>query len=320
MPYEPNKLIFSPFNQLLGHWQTMAPVLLRRVPVVTRRRERLELPDGDFLDLDWAIENASERLVLLTHGLEGASSDTYIQGMAWACLRAGWDVLAWNFRGCSGEPNRLLVSYHSGATGDLETVLNHALSTGRYRRVDLIGFSLGGNITLKFLGEKGTSLDSRVGRAVTFSVPCDLSSSSHQLARWSNRIYMGRFLRSLRTKIREKILRFPGQVQDLGLERMKTFREFDEAYTAPIHGFLGAEDYWEKASSLPVLTQITIPTLLVNAKNDPFLAAACFPEEAARESTHFHLEAPSAGGHLGFSATGKGIISGAEQRALRFLG
>jgi predicted alpha/beta-fold hydrolase len=287
--------------------------------VVTTKRERLELPDGDFLDLDWAAENASERLVLLTHGLEGSSRNTYIQGMARACLREGWDVLAWNFRGCSGEPNRLLVSYHSGATWDLEAVLKHALATGRYRRVDLIGFSLGGNMTLKFLGDKGEGVDPRVGCAVTFSVPCHLSSSSQQLGNWKNRIYMSRFLRSLRAKIRDKIRRFPGQVEDLGLEQMRTFGEFDEAYTAPIHGFRSAEDYWEKASSIYVLGRIAIPTLMVNARNDPFLAPPCFPGHEVRENAHFHLDTPLNGGHLGFSADGDSVLCGAEVRALRFL-
>jgi len=287
--------------------------------MVTRKRERLELPDGDFLDLDWAVENPSDRLVLLSHGLEGSSTNTYIQGMAQAFLREGWDVLAWSFRGCSGEPNRLLISYHSGATEDLETVLEHALATGRYRRVDLIGFSLGGNMTLKFLGDKGASLDPRVGGAVAFSVPCDLASSAKKLEHWSNRIYMRRFLRSLRQKIREKIRRFPGQLEDLGLESMKTFREFDGAYTAPIHGFQGAEDYWIKASSRPVLGQVAVPTLLLNARNDPFLAPPCFPEEEARESEFFHLETPLVGGHLGFSSPTEKILSGAEERAVRFL-
>lgn len=319
MPYAAHSRSHSGIGNLRGHWQTIAPALFRRVRLVTVKRERLELPDGDFLDLDWAPDNGSDRLVILTHGLEGTSSDSIIQGMARACLQQGWDVLAWNFRGCSGEPNRLLVSYHSGATGDLETVLEHALSTGRHRRVDLIGFSLGGNVTLKFLGEKGTRLDPRVGRAVAFSVPCDLASSSQHLAHWSNRIYMQRFLSSLRRKMLEKIHRFPGQLEDLGLAGMRTFREFDEAYTAPIHGFRGAEDYWEKASSLPFLSEISIPTLLVNARNDPFLAPPCFPEEVSMKNPSFYLEAPLNGGHLGFLPTRNGSLSGAEERALQFF-
>ena len=300
-----------------GHAQTIFPALFRRLPLVTRRRERLELSDGDFLDLDWNTDRRADRVAILTHGLEGTSANAYVQGMAAALVRAGWDVLAWNLRGCSGEPNRLLRSYHSGVSDDLKCVVEHALATGRYRRAALVGFSIGGNLTLKYLGESPP--DSRVDRAVVFSVPCDLGASSRKLESRSNRLYMQRFLETLAKKIREKIQRFPGQLRDQGLRDMRTFAEFDEAYTAPLHGFANAQDYWQRASSQPVLPNIQTRTLLVSALDDPFLSAECFPHEAAHANPHFFLETPERGGHLGFVSFRRPNEYWSETRAVEFL-
>ncbi len=283
-----------------GHLQTIAPALFARVPIRTRDRERIATPDGDFLDLDWARYPTSRRFAIITHGLEGHSYDPYVQSLAHSLHREGWNVLAWNFRGCSGSPNVLLRSYHSGSSDDLTVVIDHVLATEHPAEIALVGFSLGGNVTLKYLGDLGAAVDPRITAAVTFSVPCDLASSSLALESRANRIYMDRFLVNLRRKIREKISAHPGEITDHGLDTMRTFREFDEAYTAPLHGYLGAEDYWTRASSKPLLPRIAIPTLLVNARNDPFLPAACFPGDEARVSEHFYLEAPAAGGHLGF--------------------
>jgi len=317
MPLIARSTYAAPFWLRGGHAQTIFPALFRRVPWITRERERIETPDGDFLDLDWARMGRTNRVAILAHGLEGDSRNAYVQGMVGALARAGWDVAAWNCRGCSGEPNRLLRSYHSGATEDLAAVVDHVLADGRYRRVDLVGFSLGGNITLKYLGDLGAEIDPRVTRAVAFSVPCDLASSSRQLESGANRIYMDRFMVNLRAKIRTKMRMFPGALSDDGLDAMRTFREFDGAYTAPLHGYRDAEDYWARASSRPVLGRIAIPALLVNARNDPFLPAECFPEAEARASAHFHLEAPREGGHIGFTAEGE---YWSETRAVEFLG
>lgn len=300
-----------------GHVQTILPALFRHVPLITRTRERIATPDDDFLDLDWDTSPGADRVAIISHGLEGDSHNNYVQGMAAALQRAGWDTLAWNFRGCSGEPNRQLRSYHSGATEDLHAVVQRVLGTGRYQRVVLVGFSLGGNMTLKYLGE--TTPDARVTHGVAFSVPCQLAASSHRLESLANRIYMRRFLRALSGKIRQKMTVFPGQVSDEGLDAMRTFREFDGAYTAPLHGFASAEDYWTRASSAAVLEQISIPTLLVNARNDPFLPEACFPWEAARKSRHFFLEAPRSGGHVGFMAFNPQGEYWSETRAVAFL-
>jgi predicted alpha/beta-fold hydrolase len=298
-----------------GHLQTILPVLFRRVATITCERERIETPDGDFLDLDWNRDHRSESLVIITHGLEGNSANASVRGMASAFHRAGWDTLAWNLRGCSGELNRLLRTYHSGAWEDLQSVIEYA--AGTYRRIALVGFSIGGNLTLKYLGDHGNSIDPRIVGAVAFSVPCDLASSARVMESRVNSIYMQHFLRNLRRKIREKASAFPGAVSTDGLGRIRTFREFDGTYTAPLNGFLSAEDYWAKASSKPSLSGITIPALLVNALNDPFLGAECFPREEAAANPHLQLELPESGGHLGFITRGEEYWS--ESRAVEFL-
>ncbi len=302
-----------------GHAQTIFPALFRRVPFVTGERERIATPDGDFLDLDWARSPGSACVAILSHGLEGDSRDSYVQGMASALRSTGWNVVAWNLRGCSGETNLRLRSYHSGATEDLAAVVDHVRSDPLVKRIALVGFSLGGNITLKYLGDLGAGGDARLAAAVAFSVPCDLAASSRALESRANRVYMDRFLVGLRGKIRAKMRAFPGELRDDGLDAMRTFREFDGAYTAPLHGFRDAEDYWARASSRPVLPRIAVPTLLVQARNDPFLPPGCFPEAEARASRWLHLEAPRHGGHLGFTPRrGRGEYW-SETRAREFL-
>ncbi|MFT4550603.1 MAG: putative alpha/beta-fold hydrolase [Pseudoalteromonas tetraodonis] len=305
-----------PFGFGNGHLQAIYPALLRRVGLITTRRERIDTPDGDFLDLDWGPRQHG-RLAILSHGLEGNSRQPYMQGMARALQQRGWDVLAWNFRGCSGEANRRLYSYHSGATGDLKVLLEHV---DGYESIALVGFSLGGNITLKYLGEAGANIDPRISAAVAFSVPCDLASSADKMAGRAQHLYMARFLKCLRMKIRLKIESHPGEVEDHGLDEMRTFREFDERYTAPMNGFAGAEDYWARCSSKPLLSEIRVPTLLVNAQDDPFLPPECHPHEAAAASEHFFFENPENGGHVGFVLRRAGGEFWSEQRAAEFLG
>lgn len=307
---------FKPLPGLAnGHVQTILPVLLRRVAPITREREKIETPDGDFLDLDWNREARSERLLIITHGLEGSSANASVQGMASAFHRLGWNTLAWNLRGCSGEPNRLLRTYHSGAREDLELVIDHAGHI--YHQIGLIGFSIGGNLTLKYLGDLGSAINPRIAGAVVFSVPCDLASSARELEKPVNRIYMNHFLRDLRRKIRAKATEFPGEVPTGKLERMRTFREFDGTYTAPLNGFFSAADYWAKASSKPSLIGITVPTLMISALNDPFLGPECYPSDIAETHPHLYLETPPSGGHLGFLSLNTEYWP--ERRALEFL-
>ncbi|MEM7145226.1 MAG: alpha/beta fold hydrolase [Verrucomicrobiota bacterium] len=320
MPLVPVSSYRAPFGFGNGHVQTVYPALFRRVDVMTGRRERLELADGDFLDLDWGeVEGDRKGLVVISHGLEGDSRQAYVQGMARAMEGRGWDVLAWNFRGCSGEPNRLARSYHSGVTEDLDAVLRHVWAETCYERVALIGFSLGGNVVLKYLGEVGGGVDERICGAVTFSVPCDLASSAECLAAWGQRVYMRRFLSRLTGKIRGKMISHPGEVKDAGLDAMGNFYDFDGAYTAPLHGFAGAEDYWERCSSRRVLGDIRVPTLLVNAADDPFLGERCYPVEEAEASDWFWFEGPQRGGHVGFVPRDRGGVYWSEIRAGEFL-
>lgn len=316
MPVVPHSDYTPPRLLSNGHIQTIIPSFFRRVEIAYQR-ERIDIPDGDFLDLDWSrIE--SDKLAILSHGLEGSSDRAYMRGMAKAFNVHGWDALAWNYRGCSGVPNRKLKSYHSGATGDLETVIKHALFLNQYIELCLVGFSMGGNITLKYLGENGDSIPEEVKSAVAFSVPCDLKSSAEKLARFSNKIYMHRFLGFLHKKIQLKMKMFPGEINDDGFDQIRTFKEFDDRYTAPIHGFEDAEDYWRKCSSKQFLDNIRIPTLLINSKNDPFLSEACYPIEQAKSNPYLCLEIPESGGHVGFISLHNNGIYWSESKAVSF--
>ena len=297
-----------------GHVQTVVPALYRAVDGVTYRRERLELADGDFLDLDWTGP-AADRVAVLAHGLEGNTDRAYMRGMARALVRRGWEVCAWNLRGCSGEPNRLLRAYHSGATEDLDAVVQHVLD--RRDALAVVGFSLGGNLTLRWLGEQGGRLDPRVVAGVGISVPVDLAGSAATMEAWSRRIYMLRFLRTLTAKSAEKAGRFPDAPDCAPLSGMTTFREFDAHVTAPLHGFDSAADYWRRASARPVLADVRVPTLLVNALDDPFLSASCVPTEIASASDCLTLLAPPYGGHVGFIQ--RGPIYWSEQVTGQFL-
>jgi predicted alpha/beta-fold hydrolase len=288
---------FSPPRWLAGaHTQTILGALLRQPTPLRWERERWELDDGDFLDLDWQ-RRGHARLAILCHGLEGSSEQGYIRGLAAALARAGWDALAWNLRGCSGTANRLPRFYHSGETGDLRALVVRAAET--HDRIALVGFSLGGNIVLKYLGEAPPP--PRVVRAAAVSVPIDLASCARRLDReWTNRLYLRRFLAPMRAKIAAKVQRFPEAFEVRGLDRVATFEEFDGRFTGPLHGFRDAEDYWSRSSARQFLPAITVPTLLLNARNDPFLTPHCFPEVEAAASAHVFLEAPASGGHVGF--------------------
>jgi len=285
-----------PFALRNGHIQTILGAILPRRGVPPCAEERLELPDGDFVDLDW-MRSGHRRAAILSHGLEGNSRNSDIRGLAGALNACGWDALAWNFRGCSSEENRLARFYHSGETLDLAAVIAHAAK--RYADLALVGFSLGGNMTLKYLGE-GPSHPA-IRAAVAVSVPIDLASSARALdRRRSNRIYLGRFMKSLISKVEAKAIRFPAEIDLSGIRSIRSFAEFDDRYTARIHGFRDAEDYWAQSSARQFLPGIRVPTLLVNALDDPFLTPESFPFPEAETSPRLFLECPANGGHLGF--------------------
>jgi len=292
-PYSPPPLMKN------GHIQTIFPSLFRKINSVTYVRERITTPDNDFLDLDWS-QAGRRRLAIVSHGLEGDSGRAYVKGMVRALNGFGWDCLAWNFRSCSGHVNRRLKSYHSGSSDDLATVVEHAAATGEYDEIALMGFSIGGNITLLYLGKNRAGLNPIVSVAAVLSVPCDLAEGAAALARPSNALYMQRFLKLLQQKIKAKVKIMPERINDNGYDKIRTFEDFDNRYTAPINGFKDADDYWTKCSSKPWIRAIEIPTLMVSAVNDPFLTPACFPEEEAAANQKVHLEMPAFGGHVGF--------------------
>ncbi|OYU95715.1 MAG: alpha/beta hydrolase [Bacteroidetes bacterium B1(2017)] len=299
-----------------GHLETILPAVFRR-NVVSYTRERVPLPDTDFIDLDW-LKQGNKKLLLLFHGLEGSSHSQYILGFAKYFSAHGFDICAVNFRSCSGEPNELLSSYHSGASHDVDFIVKHINLNYSYEKLYATGFSLGGNVLLKYLGEQVYTLPQNLKSAAAFSVPIDLAASSKKLSSLSNSVYMRRFLGSLNQKLYEKKTRFPDALNIDGLEKIKTFDEWDDRFTAPIHGFLGSADYYKKSSSKQFLKGISIPTLLVNAQNDPFLAAECFPNEIEIGENLF-FESPKYGGHCGFA---KSVPNGeyfSEERALHFF-
>jgi uncharacterized protein len=314
MPVVPS-LFQPPFFLRNGHLQTILPTLLRRRYLVSFTRERLELADGDFVDLDWAT-SGRDKLAIISHGLEGSSHDDCVRGMATRLQRKKWDVLAWNFRGCGLEPNRLVRSYHSGETGDLAAVI--ALAAARYSRIALIGFSLGGNVTLKYLGEGGCH--PAVVAGIAISVPIDLMACANAIDhRWTNRIYLRRFLSKLMPKIQAKALLFPDRLDVRPSHRIRTLREFDNLYTAPIHGFRDAEEYWQKSSSRRYLEGIRVPVLLLNARDDPFLTLESLPYAEAEKNPQLFLEAPKSGGHVGFIDLASNFRRWHESRSLEFL-
>jgi uncharacterized protein len=299
-----------------AHAATVWPTLLRRVPAPPGRRERLDTPDGDFIDLDhWFVDNTAGTVVLC-HGLEGNAQRQYMRGMGWAFARRGWRVAAYNYRGCSGQPNRGPRSYHSGATDDLRLVLDRVRE-----RADgplaLVGFSLGGNLILKYLGEDPQAVCPKICAAVAISAPVDLSASADRLGERGNAIYSYRFLRKLRRKVRAMAHRHPDLIDVANISGARTLRDFDDLFTAPVHGFTDAADYYRRCSARQHLPAIQVPTLMLSARNDPFLAPSCFPVEEARNSEALHLEAPDCGGHVGFHQRGPEYWS--EERAVGFV-
>ena len=301
-----------PFFLFSGHLETIYPALLRTVEL-QYQRERITTPDDDFLDLDW-IRSDSKKVVIISHGLEGNSDRAYMKGMARAFSKNGFDVLAWNFRGCSDEMNKLLRFYHSGATEDLECVVMHALQQG-YREIYLVGFSLGGNLTLKYLGEKSSY--SEIKRAVVFSAPLDLYTSCVKISKPSNFVYSNRFVKSLKNKILRKTLILQG-LDVKGIEKINSLMVFDDRYTAPLHGFKNAMEYYRACSSIHYIESIGIPTLIVNAQNDPFLSDECFPVERLKNHAFIKFENPVHGGHVGFAQFNKNGLYWSEERAVYF--
>jgi uncharacterized protein len=306
----------APLFLFNAHLETIYPSLIRKVQLAPYARERITTSDDDFLDLDWIKKPGNTRVLIISHGLEGNSTRAYIKGLARAGLSEGFDILAWNFRGCSGEINKQLCFYHSGATYDLDRVVQHALEQKIYDQIFLAGFSLGGNMTLKYLGEG--VVHPAIKKCVVFSVPLHLHSSCQKISLPSNWIYAKRFLKSLKAKIFLKHQNYP-ELDIKALTSIKTIMEFDDHYTAPLHGFKNAVEYYEKNSSLYFLKNIQTPTLIINALNDPFLSPECFPEKACSDHPAVRLEIPKRGGHVGFAEFSKTGLYWSEARGIGFL-
>lgn len=284
-----------------GHINTILPNLFRLGNLVKYKRERIETIDGDFIDIDTSLVS-SKTAVIILHGLEGSSTRPYMQGIASMANQQGWDAFAVNHRGCSGEQNRLISTYHSGKTEDLHWVVEHIIAKNKYDSILIVGFSLGGNMVLKYAGEDEFTKSNIIKAYAAVSVPCCLAGAAKQLANGFNFVYMKRFMKSLKQKVLDKKEQFPNSFIDVDAVAMaKTFADFDDLYTAPAHGFKSADDYWEKCSSKQFLSTINQPTLLINALDDTFLDDGSYPYNEAKENSTLFLETPKFGGHVGFA-------------------
>jgi predicted alpha/beta-fold hydrolase len=282
-----------------SHFNTIYRALFTKETVIYNRK-RITTWDQDFIDLDFSLVG-SKTLVILIHGLEGSSQSKYILAATSEFNNEALDTVAFNLRSCSGEDNLLLQSYHSGKTDDVHFVINHLLENYAYDNIVLTGYSLGGNLTLKYMGEFAKTQSPKIKCAIAVSVPIDLASSGVAMGSLKNKVYMEAFLKTLRLKILEKAHKFPEFDLDKNqLFKAKTFKDFDALYTAPVFGFSGPEDYWKKASSKPYLSSIETPTLLITSDDDPFLAKECYPIKEAKASKNFYLEITKYGGHVGF--------------------
>jgi predicted alpha/beta-fold hydrolase len=304
-----------------GHLQTIYARHLARYDVVRYRRERWETPDDDFIDVDWVDKADNEcKLFVLFHGLEGCSQSHYAISLMAAATRHGWRGVVPHFRGCSGEVNRLIRSYHSGDSREIDWILRRIKSANPSSEIYAVGISLGGNMLLKWLGEEGRAASELLERAVAVSAPMDLVAAAGKLDFGIRRIlYTSHFLRYLRPKALAKITAHHLGIDPHAIRACLTFRQFDDLFTAPIHGFENAQDYWTRSSSKPWLKEISVPTLIINARNDPFLPRTALPS-AAEVSDAVTLEFPDRGGHVGFvSGRFPGHLDWLPRRILRFF-
>lgn len=281
-----------------AHAQTLWPrTRMGRLPAY--RRERWETPDGDFIDLDWLDAPPAAPLLVLFHGLEGSSRSHYARAIMGAARAHGWSAVVPHFRGCSGQPNRLPRAYHSGDSDEIDWVLRRLRSSDARRPLYAVGISLGGNALAKWAGERGAQAALAVRAVAAVCAPLDLAIAGRALERGFNRVYTEYFLRSMRAGALDKLARFPGIADRRRIVHARTLYEFDDAVTAPLHGFRDADDYWRRASAKPHLCGIAVPTLLLNPRNDPFLPAHALPA-AGQVSHHVLTEFPAQGGHVGF--------------------
>ncbi len=301
-----------------GHAQTIWPLLIKPKPIKLRR-ERWTTPDGDFIDVDHLDAPAGAPVLVLFHGLEGSARSHYAISTALACRQAGWHFVLPHFRGCSGELNHQPRAYHSGDSAEIDWILRRLHQTHEGRLLYAAGVSLGGNALLKWAGERGTQAAGLVTGVAAMCAPLDLAGCGHHLARGFNRLYTQHFLKTLKAVSAARLQRFPGLFDAARMCQANNLYQFDDAVTAPVHGFAGADDYWARSSAKPWLASIRIPALAVNPKNDPFLPARYLPQ--ANEVSQFvRLEQPASGGHVGFvSGAFPGNLDWLAERLLHFF-
>lgn len=323
-----------------SHLQTVWRRLVGPAPVVATWRERWETPDDDFIDLDWLIHDpirlslsgrpADDRqdhrplegpIVLILHGLEGCSRSKYVLGLLSQLNRIRWQGIAMNFRSCSGEINRQRRFYHSGETTDLAWVVSRLTQLFPAHPIYLAGFSLGGNVLLKWLGEEGEKVPDAVRGAVAVSVPFDLEVSARRIDQGIRRIYAAVFLKTLKEKVLQKAARYPGLLGTEAITRIRSFAAFDDLVTAPLHGFRDNLDYWRSSSSAQFLGGIRRPTLLISAEDDPFLPGEYLPKKIVIDSEWLESDFTMHGGHVGFvqGPTPWAASYWIEQRIVQFL-
>lgn len=302
-----------------GNAQTLYAALALRGAQLRYRRERWDTPDGDFIVADWVDGPASAPIVVLFHGLEGSSASHYARALMSAVRARGWRGVVPHFRGCGGEPNNLPRAYHSGDSQEIDWMLRRLRPVVGAAPLFAVGVSLGGNALLKCLGEEGDAGCALVRAAAAVSAPVDLTAAGNALGRGFNLVYTRHFLGSLKRKTAAKLERFPGCVDGAAAARARTLREFDDAVTAPLHGFRDASDYWLRSSAKPLMKRVRVPTLVINARDDPFLPAEHLPAPAS-VSAEVVLDFPAAGGHVGF-VTGPfpGNLGWMPARVLDFL-
>lgn len=318
MPVVPTSYVAPKFFRN-AHLQTIYANYVRKVPELSYDREHVLTPDGDFLNLDWVLASHG-KLVILTHGIAGDSQCPYMRGMGHAFLQKGWSVLAWNMRGRGGDkPSVKKKSYHMGFTDDLRFVVSRVIQEKKFSEIVIIGFSMGGNILLKYLGEEASKVPAEVKSSVAISAPIDIVSCGIHMDTPASRLYSTKLLKELLAILLVKRDLLDSLVDVNKLMEVKTWKEFDELYTVPLYGFHDHEDYRREASSKSVLPNIKIPTLLLNACDDPLLTADCFPSELFTEHPHLFGEFPENGGHVGFVSFQNNGSVWSEERAVEFV-
>lgn len=301
------------------HFSTVFASVFRKVEGINYTRERFSLSDGDFIDLDWSysqlVGGNSKNLVIITHGLLGNSQRQYVKATAKIFNQNGWDALAWNHRGMSGEPNLLEKMTIHGSTDELSEIIDHIIKTGKYSKITLVGWSKGGNISLKYAGEKGEYLPNEISSIVAVSVPTDVYGSVQVMGKES--FYAKRFKKKLHDFLKTK-QHLIAKEKFKKFNTYKTLEDFSEYYVAPLNSFKNAKEYYEKCSALPYLENIKVPTLILNSLDDPILSLTCSPFQLAKNSDIIHLETPKSGGHCSFFESNKDGIYWADKRVFEF--